>query len=65
MWNNYQSKVTVERRSRYLDYLIDLSSQDVNRLLVVSFKNNVNRIGHTGYFIATAEIKTIMLTSKK
>ena len=31
-WNKYQSKVTIQKRNWYLDYLIDPSFQGVNRL---------------------------------
>ena len=29
-WNKYQSKVLIHTRNQYLDYLIDLSFQEVN-----------------------------------
>ena len=31
-WNKYQSKVTIQKRNWYLDYLIDPSFQGVNKL---------------------------------
>ena len=37
-WNNYQSKMTTETQNWYLDFLIDLSFQEVNRLFVSSLK---------------------------
>ena len=39
-WNNYQSKVSIERPDEYLDYLINPSFQGVNRLFILSFENN-------------------------
>ena len=36
-WNKYQSKVTLQRKNQYLDYLIDPGFQEVNRLFVLSF----------------------------
>ena len=30
-WNKYQSKVTVQEQNWYLDFLIDVSFQGVNR----------------------------------
>ena len=36
-WKKYQSKVSTERQNQYLDYLIDPSFQEVNRLFVLSF----------------------------
>ena len=31
-WNKYQSKLTMQRLNKYLDYLINLRFQGVNRL---------------------------------
>ena len=39
-WNKYQSKVTIQKLSQYLSYLIDPNFQGVNRLFVLSFENN-------------------------
>ena len=36
-WNQYQSKVSTQVENRYLDYLIDTSLQEVNRLFVLLF----------------------------
>ena len=41
----------------YLDYLINLSFQGVNRLFVLSFENNTDRAVHTKYYLSTVEIK--------
>ena len=32
-WNKYQSKASIQALNQYLDYLIDLSFQEANRLL--------------------------------
>ena len=53
-WNKYQSKLPIERQNQYL---IDLSFQGVNRLFVLSFKNNDDRKAHTGYFFPKVKIK--------
>ena len=37
-WNKYQSKVTEQKPNRYLDYIVDLDFQEVNRLFVLSFE---------------------------
>ena len=37
--NIYQSKVSTEKQNKYLDFFIDLGFQGVNRLLVLSFKD--------------------------
>ena len=55
--NKYQSKVTVQERSRYLDYLIDPSFQGVNRLFILSFKNNTDRASYKRYYLPQVEMK--------
>ena len=54
-WNNYQSKA--QGRNKYLNYLIDLSFQLVNRYFVSSFKDNANRAKLTRYFLLKIEVK--------
>ena len=56
-WNKYQSKVSIERQSQYLDFLIDPSFQGVNRPSVLLFESNDDRTGHTKYFLPTIQIK--------
>ena len=55
-WNKYQSKLTIHERNRYLDYLIDLNFQGVNRLFVLSFENNNIWNSYKRYFPPTVEI---------
>ena len=55
--NKYESKVTTQAQNQYLDYLIDPSFQIVNILVILSFKHNVVRTRHTGYFLLKVEIK--------
>ena len=66
-WNKYQSKSTTQNPNQYLDYLIDLSFQRVNRFSVLSFENNANRARHTGYFPPKVEIKDyiVMIDGQK
>ena len=40
-WNKYQSKVIQQAQNRYLDFLIDPSFQEVNRLFVLIFEDLV------------------------
>ena len=42
-WNKYKPKVTSKQQKRYLDFLINPGFQGVNRLFVLSFKNNGGR----------------------
>ena len=55
--NKYQSKVTIERQSQYLDYLIDPSFQGGNRLFALSFENNTDRTERKIYFFPKVQIK--------
>ena len=56
-WNKNQSKVIIQARHPYLDYLIDPGFQGVNRLFVLSFRNNTDRTVHTRYYLPKIEIK--------
>ena len=44
-------------QNRYLDFLIDLSFQEVNSLLVLSFENEENWESYKNYYLPTVEIK--------
>ena len=56
-WNKYLAKTTNQARNRYLDYLIDPGFQGVNRLFVLSFKDDDGRESHKQYYLLTVEIK--------
>ena len=45
-WNKYQSKAAIQTQNQYLDYLIDPSFPEVNRLFLLSFKNSVKQTFH-------------------
>ena len=51
------SKTTNQAPKGYLDFLIDASSQRVNRLFVLSLKDDDNRESHKQYYLPTVEIK--------
>ena len=55
--NQYQLKATIQAQKQYLDYLIDPSFQGLNRLFVLSFKNNTHRTSYNRHFLPTVEIK--------
>ena len=38
-WNKYRSEMTAQPKNNSLDYLIDPTFRDINRLFVLSFKN--------------------------
>ena len=65
-WNKYQSKVSIQTQNQYLDYLIGPSFQGVNRLFVLSFKNNAHRPNYRQYFLPNATIKdyNVMIDGK-
>ena len=44
-------------RNRYLDFVIDLHFQGVNRLFVLSFKDDDGRESHKQYYLPTVVIK--------
>ena len=41
-WNNYSSETTTQPKTNNLDYLIDPSFRNINRLFALSFKNGNN-----------------------
>ena len=56
-WNKYLAKTTNQVQIRYLDFLIDLGFQGVNRLFVLSFKDDNGRESHKQYYLRTVKIK--------
>ena len=60
-WNKYQPKVSPKRY-----FLVDPNFQGVNRLFVLSFKNEGDRKVHIGYYFPKVEIKdyNIMIDEK-
>ena len=41
-WNKYRSEITTQTKNNNLDYLIDLTFRNINRLFILSFKNGSN-----------------------
>ena len=58
-WNKYQSKVPTERQNQYLNFLIDPSFQEVNRLFVLSFENKGDRKVRTRYSICSRYLPNV------
>ena len=56
-WNKYQSNPKTYAQDRYLNHLVDLSFQGVNRLFVLSFENENDRTSHSNYYLPKVEIK--------
>ena len=65
-WSKYQSKVTMQIRNQYLDYLIDPNFQRGNNLLVLSNENIGQRASFRRYLLSTVKIKdcSIMIDGK-
>ena len=56
-WNKYQSDSKTYAQKRYLNHLVNPSLQGVNRLFVLSFENEDNRISHSTNYLPKVEIK--------
>ena len=41
-WNKYRSEITTQPKNNNLDYLIDPTFRNINRLFALSFKNSSN-----------------------
>ena len=57
-WNKYQSEMSTERQNQYLDYLIDSKFQGVDRVFVLLFEKEAQRISYKQLYLSTVEIKT-------
>ena len=56
-WNKYLTKPELSARNGNLNNLIEPSFQDVNRLFVLAFENDAQRISNTRYHLPSIEIK--------
>ena len=59
-WNKYRSEITTQTKNNNLDYLIDPTLRNINRLFVLSFKNGNDdhtRIFFDKYYMSLMEIK--------
>ena len=66
-WNIYHSKTEpLNAPKPHLDFLINSSFQEVNRLFVLAFNANDSRIGHWIYYLQTARVKgyNVMMDGK-
>ena len=58
--NKYRSGITTQTKTKNLDYLIDLTFRNINRLFVLSFKNgndDPTRHSFNEYYVLLVEIK--------
>ena len=59
-WNKYRSQMTVQPQNNNLNYLIDPTFTNVNRLFILSFERNIigdNRDSFSDYYVPNVEIK--------
>ena len=56
-WNKYLSKPELLSQNPNLNHLIEPSFQGINRLFVLAFENNAQRISSKGYYLPNVEIK--------
>ena len=59
-WNKYRSEITTQTKNNNLDYLIDPTFRNINRLFVLSFKNGDKdpaRNSFDRYYMSSVEIK--------
>ena len=55
--NQIHPKTSVQ--NKYLNHLVDLSFQGVNRLFALSFENQDDRRSHSSYYVQNVKIKNL------
>ena len=56
-WKKYRSEMSNQTKINNLNYLIDPTFTNVNRLFVLSFENENDRISFAKYYVPKVEIK--------
>ena len=56
-WNKYMSQMSNQNKNNNLNYLIDPTISNVNRLFVLSFENKDDRTSYYKYYVPSVEIK--------
>ena len=56
-WNKYLAKPELLRRNPDLNHLVAASFQEVNRLFVLAFENDAQRLSNKRYYPPNVEIK--------
>ena len=56
-WNKYRSEMSNQTKNNNLNYLIDSTFTNVNRLFVLSFENEEDRTSFSKYYVPKIEIK--------
>ena len=55
-WNKYISQMSNQNKNNNLNYLIDPTFSNVNRLFVLSFENEDDRTSYYKYYMPSVEI---------
>ena len=58
-WNKYRSEMSNQTKNNNLNYLIDPTFTNVNRLFVLSFENKEDRTSFSKYYVPEVEIKVV------
>ena len=56
-WNKYLSKPELIRRNLNLNHLVEPNFQGINRLFVLAFEGDAQRIVHTDYYLPNVDLK--------
>ena len=65
-WNKYRSEMSNQTKNNNLNYLIDPTFTNVNRLFVLSFENENDSTSFSKYYVPKVEIKDFnMLIDRK
>ena len=56
-WNKYMSQMSNQNKNNNLNYLIDPTFSNANRLFVLSFENEDDRTSYYKYYMPSVEIK--------
>ena len=60
-WNQYRSEMSNQTKNNNLIYLIDPTFTNVNRLFVLSYKNEEDRTSFSKYYIPEVELKDFIV----
>ena len=56
-WNQYRSEMTSQTKANHLNHLIDPTFLQVNRLIILSFKDEEDRTYFSKYYVQKVETK--------
>ena len=64
-WNKYRSEMSHQTKNNNLNYLIDSTFTNVNRLFILSFENEDDRTSFSKYYVPKVEIKDFNVKIKE